>query len=193
MHHIYHTEAIILGSKNYGDSGKVFFLFTRELGMIYAGATGIRKMSSRLRYILQDYAYVKVDLVRGKDMWRLTSASKTLDPLDFQANPDALKAFANITRLLRRLLAGEAKQEMLFDDLLKNLFTLSKVKGREELKNIEIIIVLRVLNHLGYIGEHKHLDTFISSPFEEEMIFEIAKNRKTMLLEINKALRETQM
>ena len=77
MHHIHHTEGIILGSKNYGEAGKYFFIFTRELGMIYASAQGVRKITSKLRFILQDYAYVKIDLVAGRDFWRVTSASKT--------------------------------------------------------------------------------------------------------------------
>ena len=77
MHHIYHTEGIILGSKNYGEAGKYYSIFTRDLGMIYASAQGVRKMSSKLRFILQDFSYVKVDLVQGRDFWRVTSASKT--------------------------------------------------------------------------------------------------------------------
>ena len=77
MHHMYHTEGIILGSRNYDEAGKYYSIFTRDLGMIQASAQGVRKMSSKLRFILQDYSYVKVDLVKGKDFWRVTSASKT--------------------------------------------------------------------------------------------------------------------
>ncbi len=193
MHHIYHTEALILGSKNYGDSGKVFFLFTRELGMVYATATGIRKMTSRLRYILQDYAYVKVDLVQGKDMWRLTSASKTEESLNFTLNMQALKVFVNISKMLRRLLAGEGANKNMFDDLLKSLFVLSDTRNKSELANVEVMIVLRVLNHLGYIGNDKDISGLILSPLESDVILEISKNRSKILREINKALRETQM
>jgi len=77
MHHIYHTEGIILGNKNYGEAGKYYSVFTRDLGMIYASAQGVRKMSSKLRFILQDFSCIKMDFVRGKDFWRITSASKT--------------------------------------------------------------------------------------------------------------------
>ncbi len=76
MHHIYHTEGIILGSKNYGETGKYYSIFTRDLGMVYASAQGVRKISSKFRYVLQDFSYVKVDLVRGRDFWRVTSASE---------------------------------------------------------------------------------------------------------------------
>ena len=106
MHHIYHTEGIILGSKNYGEAGKYYFIFTRDLGMIYASAQGVRKISSKLRFILQDASYVKVDLVRGKDFWRITSASKTNKLENLSRNLISFEIFTNISRLLKRLLTG---------------------------------------------------------------------------------------
>jgi len=55
MHHIHHTEGIILESRNFGEGGKYYSIFTRDLGMVYASAQGVRKMSSKLRFILQDF------------------------------------------------------------------------------------------------------------------------------------------
>src|SRR3990167_1069534 len=106
MHHIYHTEGIILGSKNFGEAGRYYSIFTRDLGMIHASAQGVRKMSSKLRFILQDFAYVKVDLVQGKDFWRVTSASKTNKLEQLSKNRGTLEVVSNIAKLLKRLLAG---------------------------------------------------------------------------------------
>src|SRR5579864_2329226 len=111
MHHIYHTEGLILGSKNYSEAGKCYYIFTRDLGMIYASAQGVRKMSSKLRFILQDFAYVKVDLVQGKDFWRVTSASKTNSLEEITKNPETFEIFSNIANLLKRLLAGVEPNE----------------------------------------------------------------------------------
>src|SRR5258706_15146820 len=105
MHHIYHTEGIILGSKNFGEAGKYYSIFTRDLGMIYASAQGVRKMSSKLRFVLQDFAYIKIDLVEGKDFWRVTNASKTNILEEITKQPENFKILANIVRLLKRLLA----------------------------------------------------------------------------------------
>ena len=69
MHHIYHTEGIILDSRSFGEAGKHYSIFTRDLGMITASAQGVRKMSSKLRFILQDFAYLKIDLVAGKNIF----------------------------------------------------------------------------------------------------------------------------
>ena len=126
MHHIYHTEGIILGSRSYGEAGKYYYIFTRDLGMIHASAQGVRKMSSKLRYILQDYSYVKVDLVKGKDFWRVTSASKTNLLENLCTKKEAYLVFVNVAKLLKKLLAGEESNVNLFNDLLNGLSMLEK-------------------------------------------------------------------
>lgn len=193
MHHIYHTEGIILGSKNYGETGKYYSIFTRDLGMVYASAQGVRKMSSKLRFILQDFSYIKVDLVQGKDFWRVTSASKTNKLEQLSKNSGTLKVLSNIASLLKRLLAGIEPNEALFDDLLNGLSILEKIKEKEELENIEIVIVLRILNNLGYIGGDEMMQSLVRSPFEGNLIFEVSKSRREVLHQINKALKETHL
>jgi len=192
MHHIYHTEGIILGSKNYGEAGKYYAVFTRDLGMIYASAQGVRKMSSKLRFVLQDFAYVKIDLVQGKDFWRLTSASKTNKLEQIVKNPGTFEVFSNIAKLLKRLLAGIEPNEALFADLINGLTVLEKAK-LEYLRNVEAVIVLRILDNLGYIGGDKALQNITKSPFEENLIFEFSKSRSQVLRQINKALKETHL
>ena len=205
MHHIYHTEGIILSSRNFGEAGKHYHIFTRDLGMITASAQGVRKMSSKLRFVLQDFAYLKIDLVQTRDFWRVTNASKTNVLEQITKQPENFQVFANIARLLKRLLAGIEPNEALFVDLLAGLFILEKAGMKEparphdgsgaggDLRNIEAIIVLRILNNLGYIGDNGILKTFIKSPFEESIIFEISKSRTQVLHQINKALKETHL
>lgn len=193
MHHIHHTEGIILGSKNSGEAGKYYYIFTRHLGMIYATAQGVRKMSSKLRFVLQDFAYLKIDLVQGRDFWRVTNASKTNKLEQITKKSENFAVFANIAHLLKRLLAGVEPNEALFIDLLNGLSVLEKTDMKNDLRNIEIIIVLRILNNLGYIGENEVLANLIKSPFEENMVFEISKSRTEVLNQINKALKETHL
>ncbi|TSC78067.1 MAG: DNA repair protein RecO (recombination protein O) [Parcubacteria group bacterium Gr01-1014_24] len=193
MHHIYHTEGIILGSKNFGEAGKHYSIFTRDLGMITASAQGVRKMSSKLRFVLQDFAYLKIDLVQGKDFWRVTNASKTNGLEQIAKQPENFQILANIAHLLKRLLAGVEPNEALFVDLLQGLSILEKIETKEDLRNIEAVIVLRILNNLGYIGGNEKIDALIKFPFEESVIFEVSKDRTKILSEINKALRETHL
>lgn len=193
MHHIYHTEGIILGSRNFGESGRYYHIFTRDLGMITASASGVRKMSSKLRFILQDFAYLKIDLVQGKNIFRVTSASKTNSLEQIIKRPGTFEVFANIARLLKRLLAGVEPNETLFDDLRSGLLVLEKLELKEDLRNVEAVIVLRILSNLGYIGEHERLGNLIKSPFEDNLIFEAGKDRSRILEHINKALKETHL
>ena len=193
MHHIYHTEGLILGSKDSGETGKYYAIFTRDLGMINASAQGVRKMSSKLRFVLSDFSYIKLDLVRGKDFWRLTNASKTNKLEKISKHPEAFAVLVNITRLLKRLLAGEYPNEELFKDVLSGLSILEKVETKEELQNIEVIMVLRILSNLGYIGGEELFENLTKSPFEENLVFETGKYRSKILSEINKALKETHL
>lgn len=181
MYHIYHTEGVILGSRNFGESGKYFHIFTRELGMVAASASGVRKMSSRLRFILQDFAYVKADLVRGKDFWRITTASKTDRLDDFGRNFGAAKIFTSVARLLRRLLSGEDPNEELFMNLVEGMEKLHQAGSEEERKRVEIYLVLKILQNLGYVGEQQVEDLLSASKRGEVLYF------------INKILNETHL
>ncbi|MFA6257059.1 MAG: DNA repair protein RecO [Candidatus Paceibacterota bacterium] len=193
MHHIYHTEGLILSSSDFGEAGKRYAIFTRNLGMIYARATGVRKMPSKLRFVLQDFSCVKVDLVQGKNFWRITSASKTNKLELLSKNRDKLQVFGNIAKLLIRLLAAAEPNEKLFADLLQGLLILENSKTAEDRRNVEVIIVLRALADLGYIGGGDMLENFVKSPLEEELVYKISKSRSEVLRHINQALKASNL
>lgn len=193
MHHIYHTEGIILGSRNFKEASKYFYILTRDLGLVYAEAEGIRKITSKLRFVLQDFSYVKVDLVKRKNIWRITSALKT-NELDFiKKDFVKLKVLSNFNKLLIRLLPEQENNENLFLDFKEGLKTFEKIESREDLKNIEIIIVLKILYNLGYLNNEKIFSNSIHSPIQNELLLNIAKNKTTILKQINKALRESHL
>lgn len=193
MHHIYHTEGIILDSTPFGEAGRRFAIFTRELGLVYARANGVRKMSSKLRFILQDFAQLKVDLVQGQNFWRVTSASYTGKLEHLAKDRAALAVFANLSRLLRRLLVAAEPNEKLFRDLEQGLGMLEQAETAEDRSNIEVILVLRALADLGYIGESATVDNFVKSPLEIELVYKISTARREILRQINQALRESQL
>lgn len=98
-----------------------------------------------------------------------------------------------MANLLKKLLPGTEPNEPLFGNFLHGLSMLENGKTSEELRDIEAIIVLRILDNLGYIGGDDALLVLTKSPFETELILEAAKNRRKILSEINKALRETHL
>src|SRR3989344_5353808 len=77
MYQKYHTEAIVLGNPERGESDRVFTLYTEEFGLVRARASAVRSEKSRMRYALQNYSRAHVALVRGKHGWRIGGAVYT--------------------------------------------------------------------------------------------------------------------
>lgn len=180
-----------MGSKNFKEANKYFYILTKDLGLVYAEAQGIRKLSSKLRYVLQDFNYVKLDFVQRKNIWRITNAIKTNELELLNKDFNKLKIVANISKLLLRLLPGIEPNPTLFKEVLDGFFLLEGNNSKEELKNIEIVLVLRILSNLGYIGEN--FEDLTRSPFENELLATLSLNKVKIIKEINKALRESQL
>lgn len=194
MHHIHHTHAIILGSKNLGESNKTLYLYTRELGLISARVQSIRKESSKLRYALQDYSYAEIDLVRGKDVWRVTTA---VAKESFNYTYRDLQAFTTIKQiasLVIRLCAGEEKNEKIFEDLLFGLrFYNQENLSIDNKQKTELALVLRILHHLGYIGDVEKFAPILDDVFDPNIEIYQKLEKKTILFEINRALKESHL
>lgn len=191
MHHIYHTEGVVLASKSRKEADKLLYIFTRDLGMVIASASGLRKASSKLRFVLQDYSHVNVDLVRGKDLWRVTSASKIENGINFSVRHPAFPIFANISRLLKKLLTGEEPSPSLYDEFTFGILRLFGLDLKQDLSNMEAVLVLRLLNHLGYVSPSKDTAGLIHSPLEGEVLSMISLQKNKVLKEINRAIKET--
>jgi len=199
MYSKYHIEGLVLGSINIGEANKYVMLFTKEMGLLYASAQGLREVQSKLRYSLQDLSRSKIELVSGRGGWRVVSAEELVGYAAlFRAheNMDSLGAGVRICRLLKRLLKGEERNEFLYADVLQAMEILSAplFAGKETVLHIEIVTVMRVLHHLGYWGEHAVLSPFLQGSIEESVKApEVKKIKSLALQEINKSLQATQL
>jgi len=190
-HTIYTTEGFILKSLNFGEANKYFFIFTKDFGLIKAAAQGVRLLKSKLRYSLADLSFGQVSIVRGKEIWRITSAEKKL----ILTEGNKVLLLSRLFSLLLRLLHGEEKNSSLFDYLKEGFFFLEQNKISEEnLANFECILALRILASLGYIGKLADFDQFTQSPyFTAEILLAMSVLKSQAILEINKSLQETHL
>jgi DNA repair protein RecO (recombination protein O) len=193
-HHIYHTEGFVVGSVNTGEANKYLTLFTRELGVVRAAAQSVRHLKSKLRFALQDLAYARVDLVRGRELWRVTSATHLPLYTQVREHKDTLLVYTRVLSLVRRLSQGEESHEALFDDVCGLFrFIESHELTKAELEACEVVGVIRILSRLGYVGNAKEHATFI----EEELSLSLVQNAHTMraflVSLINSSLRESQL
>jgi DNA repair protein RecO (recombination protein O) len=192
MHHIYHTEAFVLGSRNVGEANKMLSLYTRELGLVYAHAQGIRLGKSKLRFGLQDFSHATVDLVQGKDIWRVTSGV-AIQSYGLRLNPQSLKIIASVAKLLERLCVGEEPIPEIFDDLIATVTHLTHDHIQENYETIELVLVLRILHNLGYIGRTDTFADYLEAPIDPGSEIYKKLEKKTILFEINRALKESNL
>lgn len=194
MHHIYHTHGFILGSRNTGEANKMLTIYTREMGLVRALAQGVRLHKSKLRFTLQDFSYVNVDFVRGKELWRVTSAKHISSFPLARSNTFSLILMTRVSKLIERLCTGESPNENIFDDFIQALYLLDDENilssSREAL---ELHLILRIMNSLGYIGDSTILSKYLSSSFDYSKTESLLKERQSIIAHINKALNESQL
>lgn len=191
MYQKYQTEAIVLRSYERGEADRVFALYTKEFGLVWARASAVRRESSRQRYALQNYALANVSLVRGATGWRATgAAARTYIE---SANTSGLATFARAASLVERLVGGEERNEYLFATLAEAHAALAR-EPKEAHAAIELLCVARVLYSLGYVSaEALGTALFTHTAYSLPELTEAEAARTKLLSSVNKALSEAHL
>ena len=188
-YHVYHTEAIILGGHGRGEGDRMLYCYTRLLGLVAAHAKSLREGRSKLRYALQTFAHAEIDLVHGKNGWKLISAHPIDSFSTLWRHPSKRQIIAEHAHLIRRLIQGEERHELLFDDILAGLRFLSHIENEVELRSGELILVVRMLARLGYwSGEAAFAPLLAPNGWTPESLRLAKEFRTPLLLEVNQAL-----
>ena len=198
-HHIYHTAGIVIEATNIKEANKLYWIFTRELGMVMATAQGVRLAASKLRFSLQPLSIADVSLVRGRNGWRVVNAKEISNVYwKIKEIPHSVAMSSRVLRLVRRLVTGEEKNENLFDRLSEGLMYLSGgadgiLPSIKQVMNLEFILLLQVLYLLGYFAPPTELLWCINDPLSAEMIENMSAFRSEALVHINSSIKETQL
>jgi DNA repair protein RecO len=191
VNHIYTTEAFIIKSRSLGEANKAYMLLTRELGFIRATAQGVRLDKSKLKGHLSDFSHIHISVVKGKDVWRITSV-ETITQNPFKGTLKKFALIKNIYSLLIRLLHGEEKNEKLFETILSFYELLRQTDfSQDELKNLEVFVVLHILSALGY--SKKEYTVYQEGKITVSMIQTFSDKRKDAVRYINEALEQTHL
>ncbi len=194
-YHRYTTDSIVLGGVNLGEANRMFYLLTKDFGLIFATAQGVRLSKAKLRYLLQDFSVCKTDLVFGKNMWRVVDVfDGGKQVLSSEYGTTKMKVLARVFSLSRRLLHGEERNAPLFEEVNKFMeFIKTKDISFENLLLVEGIMAARILNHLGYWGENDRLAHVFLGEVDEWKIKDTLPVKSELFKEINKALKETHL
>ena len=179
-----------------GASNEFIWILTRELGRIGVRARGIRKLESKLRFGMQPYSLVQVSVVRGKSGWQLTGA----EPLEnfyftFNQEPEKRRVLVRIVQLIRRLVHGERPDTYLYDTTERCLSYLrDHTLSSEDIRSVERLTVLRVLDALGYLERREKLLPYLKNThFSDTALDQFRKISDEALTEINRTLGRVQL
>ncbi len=190
MYRVYQTEGWILGSMEIGEANRFLDIFTADFGLVRGMAQGVRKIDSKLRYGLQDYSFGKVSLVRGKQFWRIVGAER-LDHFDeIYKDKRKFRLVCRIFSLLKRLISGEEQDMAVFADINAAIKFLSQNEiSNEALSALEIVLVFRILQKLGYVGDSGDLDELAAfSDWHPDRLVQDGDKRSRLLKQINYSL-----
>lgn len=191
MHHIYHTNSIILDTFPTGEADMTILIFTKELGMVMAVAKSVRSAKSKLRYSLQIGSVSKVDLVKGKQVWRVISATPIdrINILDTETRAVVAKAI----RFVKRMVDKEKEERGIYSDLESLLFSTKKGHSKEKLAEIELVFYLRSLFGLGYIANNTEFREILSREYSISELETLPLPRKKILDAIKNAIYESHL
>jgi recombinational DNA repair protein (RecF pathway) len=143
---IYSTEAIVLRLIPQGEANYDVVLFTRDLGKVVARAQSARKQESKMRMHLTRFRIVTVDIVRGKQVWRLTGITgNSLG--NVVLSHELAQPIQKMFRLSEFLIQGEVAHPELFNEFKQLLMVSTPVSS---IRGFEIYSVIQLLKHLGY-------------------------------------------
>ena len=182
-HALYLIEGLIVKSWPLGESNKMFLIFTDKLGLIKVTAQAIREGKSKLRGHLQTGCLSKLELVKGREFWRLVGASGSAKVLP--SNAESRQVLARVTYLMQRLVPLDEPNPYLFKDLMSSFKLL---KSKQDLLSVETILVLRLLYNLGYFDPSPQFTDLV---VEEDLVPSMLENFSTRRGEAIKLINES--
>ncbi len=180
---IYKTEALIIRITPHGEASTEVTFLTRDLGKITARVQSSRKSESKMRMHITRYNHVVIDVVRGKNTWRLTGITG-LQPLHTFKDQIFLHAWHRILLLAEHLIRGEDTHPELFQFVV-NIAQNEEARGH---RGLELFGVIHVLDMLGYWHGEKlpEIPTVV-------LLDAYLKNKKTLVKMINESIEATQI
>ncbi len=192
-----HTEGIVVSAHNVGEADRLFSVFTRDLGLVYASGRGVRNIQSLQRYGLQLLSRVDVSFVRSRGGWRITNVTPKDSLLALSGGDMTRRLFVTrVVGLVKRLIVGEEANIHVYTALETSFaFLFDEALSHDEVETLEVITVLRLLHFLGYL---KHVSAFDERMLDagvmtKDLIVFARDHRKNAIADINRALHESQL
>lgn len=160
---IYTSDAFVVKSRPSKDADLSVLIFTENYGLLYAIAKSARLLRSKQKYALQSLSYSSISLVKGREMWRITSVKKHISLYDKRIAPEFRTLFARMLLFIERFCPREQIEAEIFQ-LLKHVsgFIFKDIASDTQavtyIKAIEIFFSINAFYVLGYVKKGPYID-----------------------------------
>jgi len=193
MNHIYHTKGFVLASFPHGEYNKRLVLLTSDFGVIRVTAQAVRKIESKLRTSIQDYAEADFFLVHGKSGWRLTNTSHVRNLHSALPERD-FHMMARIFSLITRLIPEEDNASTICGVIQEFItYVTTATVSDKDMESLEVLANLKILSDLGYIPYHEKLSPLIAGEINSDVLAHIEAHKKEAIKLVNQAIRESHL
>jgi hypothetical protein len=179
---IYTTDAFVVKTRQSKDADLSVLIFTEELGLLNAIAKSARAQKTKLGFALQTMSFSRISLVKGKEVWRVTSVKKHISLYDNRLHIELRTLFARMLLFIERFCPREQVEDEVFS-LLKQIagFVFKEVSNDPfvltYIPSIEHYFTLNVLYYLGYVkneeSEQETIGAYIDKKITQEMALKL--------------------
>ncbi|OIO52829.1 DNA repair protein RecO [Candidatus Peregrinibacteria bacterium CG1_02_41_10] len=147
------VEGFILRKRDFDETGRLFSVYTREIGKITVLAKGVRKINSKYGGILENLNQVRLSLYHGKNFYLLQEAQLIFNIQTFWQNwPRTLSGF-QVMETVDRILEEEKVVGGLFElleETTRHFITFKKTDW------LATVFYFNLLKLLGGISSFNH-------------------------------------
>jgi len=187
MYELQVTEGIVLGKRGIGEANTLVFALTQNLGVVRASARSTRLGASKLRYGIEPLTCARYSFIKGRHEWRLVQVDAPR-ALFAHASPAQRAAAGRVCQLLLRLIHGQESAAGLYADVRDGFALMASASAPDA---IEVVLVLRILAHLGYLPHTEALAPFVGGEFSIDLSAQALQSRSLLVRTINEALQAT--
>ncbi len=181
------VRGIVVGRHAVGEGSARILLYTDLFGLVSPLAKSSREERSKLRAHLQVGTRGEFTLVKGREVWRLVGAVKTLNSFFGEEEKERSEAVANVLSIVRQFIKGEGHDEFLFEALWGFLVSISNA-DKKHIGVCESLAVFRLLSALGYVSVDVGTDSLLSSGYGSEALSEAENRRHAIVRTINEGI-----
>ena len=150
---IYKTQGIIIKKTDLAEADRLLTIYTKNLGKILVKAKAIKKTQAKLKGHLELFLHSHLMLAQGRNMDIITSAETIEGFPNLHQDLSALASAYYLAELIDKLIAGQEKDQRIWDLILSSFQQLNIDVGIFDVGRLASRIQIfenKLLEFLGY-------------------------------------------